>query len=169
MGAGEADGGRRGWWGQARPMGAVSHRPHARARQYQTLGKPPGQIPSQHPAPHRTLINLAASRIHSASVVPSPKTTLHHSASVSAESVDMCLWAAAFRVCFNCCIRSQCILDSRSACNAEHKALCSGVTFAFTLSQTKFSVLKPLPRGIRVRVPRAIASLPLLIPEHRSP
>jgi hypothetical protein len=41
-------GGRRGWWGQARPMGAVSHRPHARARQHQTLGKPPGQIPSQH-------------------------------------------------------------------------------------------------------------------------
>ena len=35
-------------WGQARPMGAVSHRPHARARQHQTLGKPPGQIPSQH-------------------------------------------------------------------------------------------------------------------------
>jgi len=29
MGAGEADGGRRGWWGQARPMGAASHRPHA--------------------------------------------------------------------------------------------------------------------------------------------
>jgi hypothetical protein len=26
MGAGEADGGKRGWWGQARPMGAVSHR-----------------------------------------------------------------------------------------------------------------------------------------------
>jgi len=41
-------GGRRGWWGQARPMGAVSHRPHARAFQHQTLGKPPGQIPSQH-------------------------------------------------------------------------------------------------------------------------
>jgi len=35
-------------WGQARPMGAVSHRPHARARQHRTLGKPPGQIPSQH-------------------------------------------------------------------------------------------------------------------------
>ena len=34
-------------WGQARPMGAVSHRPHARARQHQTLGKPPGQIPTQ--------------------------------------------------------------------------------------------------------------------------
>jgi len=28
-------------------MGAVSHRPHARARQHQTQGKPPGQIPSQ--------------------------------------------------------------------------------------------------------------------------
>jgi hypothetical protein len=27
MGAGEAGGGRRGWWGQAKPMGAVSHRP----------------------------------------------------------------------------------------------------------------------------------------------
>jgi len=47
VGAGEAGGGRRGWWGQARPMGAASHRPHARARQHQTLGKPPGQIPSQ--------------------------------------------------------------------------------------------------------------------------
>jgi hypothetical protein len=39
MGAGEADGGRRGWWGQtrlvgqARSMGALSHRPHAGARQ----------------------------------------------------------------------------------------------------------------------------------------
>jgi hypothetical protein len=31
MGAGEADGGRRGWWGQARPMGAVSHRAKSRA------------------------------------------------------------------------------------------------------------------------------------------
>jgi hypothetical protein len=29
-------------------MGAVSHRPHARARLHQTQGKPPGQIPSQH-------------------------------------------------------------------------------------------------------------------------
>jgi len=48
MGAGEAGGGKRGWWGQARPMGTVSHRPHARARQHRTLGKPPGQIPSQH-------------------------------------------------------------------------------------------------------------------------
>ena len=48
VGAGEAGGGRRDWWGQARPMGAVSHRPHARARQHQTLGKPPGPIPSQH-------------------------------------------------------------------------------------------------------------------------
>jgi len=48
MGASEAGGGRRGWWGQARPMGAASHRPHARARQHRTLGKPPGQIPSQH-------------------------------------------------------------------------------------------------------------------------
>ena len=34
-------------WGQARPMGAVSHRPHARARQHWTLGKPLGQIPIQ--------------------------------------------------------------------------------------------------------------------------
>jgi len=48
MGAGEADGGNRRWWGQVRPMGAASHRPHARARQHRTLGKPPGQIPSQH-------------------------------------------------------------------------------------------------------------------------
>jgi len=47
MGASEAGGGRRGWWGQARPMGAASHRPHARACQHRTLGKPPGQIPSQ--------------------------------------------------------------------------------------------------------------------------
>jgi len=50
MGAGETDGGRRGWWGQARPMGAVSHRPHARTRPHRTLGKPPGQIPSQQEA-----------------------------------------------------------------------------------------------------------------------
>jgi len=28
-------------------MGAISHRPHARARQHQTLENPPGQIPSQ--------------------------------------------------------------------------------------------------------------------------
>jgi hypothetical protein len=49
--AGEAYGGKRGWWGQARPMGAASHRPHARARQHRTLGKPPGQIPSQHVEP----------------------------------------------------------------------------------------------------------------------
>jgi len=48
VGAGEAGGGRRGWWGQARLVGAASHRPHARARQHRTLGKPPGQIPSQH-------------------------------------------------------------------------------------------------------------------------
>jgi len=48
VGAGEAGRGRRGWWGQAKPMGVVSHRLHARARQHQTLGKPPGQIPSQH-------------------------------------------------------------------------------------------------------------------------
>jgi len=48
MGAGEAGGGKRDWWGQARPTGAVRHRPHARAHQHQTLGKPPGQIPSQH-------------------------------------------------------------------------------------------------------------------------
>ena len=40
-------GSRRGWWGQARPMGAISLWPYARARQHQTLGKPPGQIPSQ--------------------------------------------------------------------------------------------------------------------------
>jgi hypothetical protein len=39
-------GGWRGWWGQARPMGAVSHRPHARALG-QTPQKPPGQIPCQ--------------------------------------------------------------------------------------------------------------------------
>ena len=51
MGAGEADGGKRGWWGQARPMGAASHRPQAPARQHRTLGKPPGQIPSQHLVP----------------------------------------------------------------------------------------------------------------------
>jgi len=47
MGAGEADGGRRGRWGQARPMGAASHRPHARVHQHRRLRKPPGQIPSQ--------------------------------------------------------------------------------------------------------------------------
>jgi len=47
MGAGETGGGKRGWWGQARSMGAVSHRPHARVRQHQILEKPPGQIPSQ--------------------------------------------------------------------------------------------------------------------------
>jgi hypothetical protein len=38
MGVGEAYGGRRGWWGQVRPMEAVSHRPHARARQHETQG-----------------------------------------------------------------------------------------------------------------------------------
>jgi len=48
MGAGEVDGGRRDWWGQARPMGAVRDQPHARARQHRTLGTPPCQIPSQH-------------------------------------------------------------------------------------------------------------------------
>ena len=48
VGAGEAGGSRQDWWAQARPMGTASHRPHARARQHQTLGKPPGQIPSQH-------------------------------------------------------------------------------------------------------------------------
>jgi len=54
MGPGEANGGRRGWWGQATLMGAgeangaISHRPHARARQHHTPGQPPGQIPSQH-------------------------------------------------------------------------------------------------------------------------
>jgi hypothetical protein len=48
MGVSKAGGGRRGWWGQGRPMGAVSHWPHARACQHQTLGKLPGQIPSQH-------------------------------------------------------------------------------------------------------------------------
>jgi hypothetical protein len=31
MEAGEAGGGKRAWWGQARPMGAVSHRPHVRS------------------------------------------------------------------------------------------------------------------------------------------
>jgi len=41
-------GGRRGWWGQARPMGAASHRPHARVHRHRRLRKPPGQIPSQH-------------------------------------------------------------------------------------------------------------------------
>jgi len=54
MGAGEAGGGKRGWWGQARPMGAVSHRPHARslrplgAVSPHTPQKPSGQIPCQH-------------------------------------------------------------------------------------------------------------------------
>jgi len=54
MGAAEADGGRRGWWGQtrlvgqARSMGAASHRPHARVHQHRRLTKPPGQTPSQH-------------------------------------------------------------------------------------------------------------------------
>jgi len=31
MGAGEAGGGKRGWWGQARRMGAASHRAKSRA------------------------------------------------------------------------------------------------------------------------------------------
>ena len=35
-------------WGQARPMGAASHRPHARVHRHRRLRKPPGQIPSQH-------------------------------------------------------------------------------------------------------------------------
>ena len=38
--------GRRGRWGQARPMGAAS-RHHARVHQHRRLRKPPGQIPSQ--------------------------------------------------------------------------------------------------------------------------
>ena len=54
MGADEADGGTRGWWVHGRPMGAASHRPHARS--FRPMGavsrqmpqKPPGQIPSQH-------------------------------------------------------------------------------------------------------------------------
>ena len=51
-GATAAVGGKRGWWGLARPMGAVSLRPDARARQHQTLGKPPGQIPSKQKVCH---------------------------------------------------------------------------------------------------------------------
>ena len=53
MGASEAGGGRRDWWGQARLVGAGEanggRKPPAscRARQHQTPGKPPGQIPSQ--------------------------------------------------------------------------------------------------------------------------
>jgi hypothetical protein len=54
MGVDEVDGGTRGWWGHGRPMGAASHRPHARS--FRPMGavsrqmpqKPPGQIPSQH-------------------------------------------------------------------------------------------------------------------------
>ena len=59
MGAGEAEGGRRGWWGrrdwwgQARSMGAASHRPHARVHQHRRLRKPPGQTPSQHLHQHQ--------------------------------------------------------------------------------------------------------------------
>jgi hypothetical protein len=34
MGASEADGGKRGWWGQARPMGAVSHRAKSVVNRY---------------------------------------------------------------------------------------------------------------------------------------
>jgi hypothetical protein len=54
VGAGETGGGRRDWWGQARLVGAGEanggRKPPAscRARQHQTPGKPPGQIPSQH-------------------------------------------------------------------------------------------------------------------------
>jgi len=58
MGAGEADGGKRGWWGQARPMGASEAGGGRRGwwGQARLVGageanggrKPPGQIPSQH-------------------------------------------------------------------------------------------------------------------------
>jgi len=41
-------GGRRGWWGQAKAMGATSHPSHARVHLHRRLRKPPGQIPSQH-------------------------------------------------------------------------------------------------------------------------
>jgi len=44
MGAGEAGGGKRGWWGQARPMGAASHRPHVRSvrpKETQAIGANP--------------------------------------------------------------------------------------------------------------------------------
>jgi hypothetical protein len=51
VGASNPGGGRQGGWGQARPMEAISHQPHARARQQQTLWKPLGQIPSQHYCP----------------------------------------------------------------------------------------------------------------------
>jgi len=54
-------------------MGAASHRPHARARQHQILGKPPGQIPSQHLTSAELLLfiaeyskrgSVASSRLH---------------------------------------------------------------------------------------------------------
>jgi hypothetical protein len=50
----EADGGWRGRWEQARPIGAgdvnrgASHRPHPRVHLHRRLRKPPGQTPSQH-------------------------------------------------------------------------------------------------------------------------
>jgi hypothetical protein len=47
MGAGEAGGGKRGWWGQARPMGAVSHRPHVRSvRPKATQAIGPNPVPT---------------------------------------------------------------------------------------------------------------------------
>ena len=58
MGAGEADGGKRGWWGQARRVGAGEAGGGRRGwwGQARLVGageanggrKPPGQIPSQH-------------------------------------------------------------------------------------------------------------------------
>ena len=54
-GAGEAGGGRRGRWGQARPMGAVSHRLHVRSVR-------PNTTKATGPNPVPTLANMAVQR-----------------------------------------------------------------------------------------------------------
>jgi len=80
MGAGEANGGRRGWWGQARPMGAASHMPHAPARQHRTLGKAAGQIPTQQTtsSPTSVLPMSPNSLLLAKSVSPLPTTLDPH-------------------------------------------------------------------------------------------
>jgi hypothetical protein len=43
MGAGEAGGARRGWWGQARPMGAVSRRAKSIVNRWEVLRRGKGE------------------------------------------------------------------------------------------------------------------------------
>ena len=85
MGASESDGGMRGWWEQERPTGAASHWAHAQGRQHQTIGKPPGQIPSQHPE----IVNLPAGYGYSHTSLPCAESfTLDISAQDSEHDSD---------------------------------------------------------------------------------